>query len=166
MNAGKSSAGRGSAGSGKSNAGTELALRSGLTSGGLTAGVTIIWWIVLLCLRAAGGLPVFWQNMASLAWSMLVLGALATVINYVVGFTRGRIHFPGTGVNGQGRTAGGSVGAWRWLTAAFLALTAPIIVYVLVSFWLNSAMTIGLCLLFICVPAALAFVAVSRTTVR
>lgn len=144
----------------------KVALRAGLTSGGLTAGFTIVLWIVCLVLRTVPGKTVFVSNLADLAWSILVIGAIATIVNYIVGFVRGRIHFPGAGVNAMGRTAGGSRARWALVTGVFIALTGPVVVYVLLAFWLNSAMTIALCLLLICVPAAVVFTFVSRLTVR
>lgn len=140
--------------------------RSALVAAGCTAAAALFVCALTLVLRAAGGLSGPIAVLAGLTSSFAVLGALAAVLGAVVGWVRARA----VPLDGQapapGRASAGPPWRWLWLTALFLALSAPLIVYLLAVLWLTNALYVALCLAIVCVPAALAFVPVGRLTLR
>ncbi len=133
--------------------------RAAVVAAGCTALATLLVCGASLLLRGTGVLPASLGRLADLTSSFLVLGVIAAAVNAVVGFVRARGAAPGAAT---GRPRAG----WLWLTALFIALAAALITYLLTVMWLTNALYVALCLVIVCIPAALIFVPTAALTLR
>lgn len=106
-----------------------------IATAGSTAVATLIVSTVSLALRPVtqdGILFVF----SRLTTSVLVVGAIATALAFVIGFVR---------ANYQGHPVANTSGSPKWLalTALFVAFGPAVIMYMLTVMWLTNAMYVG-----------------------
>lgn len=110
-------------------------LTAAIATSGATAVATLIAAAVSLVLRPAahdGLLFVF----SRLTTSVLVVGAVAACLAFVIGFVR---------ANYRGHPAARTPGSPQWLalTALFVAVGPAVIMYMLTVVWLTNAMYVG-----------------------
>ena len=123
-------------------------VRAGVVAAGSTALVTLMVTgasAAVKTSRPVGGLAWIFGELMS---SFLLLGMVAALANFAIGIVRWK------------NPAGGLKGTL--ITAVFLALTFPVIVYMVSVVWMPSALYVFMSLLLICIPAGILFAIIAR----
>lgn len=123
-------------------------VRAGIVAAGSTAVITLLVTgasAAVQASRPAGGIAWIFGELMN---SFLLLGMVAALANFAIGIVRWK------------NPAGGLKGTL--ITAVFLALTFPVIVYMVSVVWMPSALYVFMSLLLICIPAGILFAIIAR----